>query len=279
MMKARVCLVVATTLVALASCRPDTVDLVYRFDPSVALRYRMVADANAQWDIGGVGEGSYRVVFEVVERVVAVGDEDVEVTVVMTPIEVDEAGLPSPGAATRSFALRLALTGEVLEVLEVDGVEDIDPDERAFIGTYRPPLPDAPVSLSDTWRAEQQLQLASVFQQIAIEGQLEGLRRDDEGKVAELTYSGDGPLLWTTSLPQGAAELTGSARVDTEALLDIERGFLREATSSTEGNFEVRIVREGEERVPITGRLHLDLDVTLEHIGGRAFNDRIEVDL
>jgi len=270
MMKARVCLVIAITLVALVACRPEAIDLVYRFDPSATLSYRMVADAHAQWDIGGLGDGSYRVVFEVVERVLSVSEDGVEVSVVMTPLAVDEEGLPSPGAATRSFALRLGLTGEVLEVLEVDGEQDIDPDERAFIGTYRPPLPDGPVSLSDTWRAEQQLQLASVFQQIAIEGKLEGLRRDDDGKVAELSYAGDGPLLWTTSLPQGAAELTGSAQVSTDALLDIEGGFLREATSSTEGNFEVRIVREGEERVPITGRLHLDLVVTLERITSRG---------
>jgi len=266
MMKSRVWLVAAIVLGAFAACRPDTVDLTYRFDPAATLSYRMVANARAQWDIGGFGEGSYRVVFDVAERVLSVGEDGVEVSVVMTPVEVDESGLPSPGAATRSFDLRLGLTGEVLDVLEVDGVEDIDPEERAFIGTYRPPLPEDPVSLLDTWRAEQQLQLASVFQQIAIEGELEELRRDDEGKVAELSYSGEGPLVWTTSLPQGAAELTGSARVSTDALFDIEGGFLREATSSTEGNFEVRIVREGEERVPITGRLHLDLDVALERI-------------
>jgi hypothetical protein len=267
-MKLRVCVLGATALIALAGCRPDTVDLVYRFDSGARLTYRMVATARAQWDIAGPGSGSYRVVFEVAERVRSVADDGVVVEVVTTPIDVDENGLPSPGAATRSFALRLDRNGEVLDVLEVDGVPaaELDPNERAFIGTYRPPLPNEPASLSDTWRAEQQLQLASVFQQIETQGELEELRRDDEGKLAELSYSGEGPLVWTTTLPQGAAELTGSTSVVTNALLDIEGGFLREATSSMSGNFEVRIVREGEERVPVTGRLRLDLDVELERV-------------
>jgi hypothetical protein len=175
--------------------------------------------------------------------------------------------LPSPGAKERSFALRIDPNGEVLEVLEVDGVpaQALDPDELAFIGTYRPPLPVDPIRLRDTWRSEQEVQLGSVFQQVASIGELDGLRRDDEGRVARLTYSGEGPLVWATTLPQGEAELTGSASSDSEAELDLDGGFLRTASSTTSGTFEVR-VDPGGERAPIVGTLRLDLELDLRKV-------------
>lgn len=261
-------------LVALATapvaCRPDTVELTYQYPPNGSITYLMHASARASWDIGGPGEGSYDVTFEVTETVEP--DEQAEgvvVSVVMVPDpeRVREEGLPSPGTTERSFALRIDRSGEVLEVLEVDGVlaEELDPDELAFIGTYRPPLPQDPIGLRDTWRAERAVELDQVFQQVMTTGELEGLRRDSDGRIAELAYSGQGPLIWTTQLPQGEAELTGSGTTSSTAELDMDRGSLRGARSSTEGTFDVR-VDPGGERAPIIGTLRLDLDLTLERI-------------
>ena len=261
--------VVLSVLVALVAtaCRADTVELAYRYPAEGSITYRMDAHASAQWDIGGRGSGSYDVSFEVTETVESAEGDGVVVSVLMVPLEVKEQGLPSPGAKQRSFALRIDPNGEVLEVLEVDGVpaQALDPDELAFIGTYRPPLPLEAVQLRDTWRSEQEVQLDAVFQQVASTGQLDGLRRDEGGRIARLTYSGEGPLVWATTLPQGEAELTGSATSVSEAELDIDAGFLRTASSTTSGDFEVR-VDPGGEQVPIVGTLQLDLDLTLRKV-------------
>ena len=253
----------------LSACRPDTVELAYQYPASNSISYRMQATANASWDIGGPGRGSYDVTFEVTETVESVEEDGVVVSVVMVPDpeRVQERGLPSPGTTERSFALRIGENGEVLEVLEVDGVtsEALDPDELAFIGTYRPPLPEDRVRLRDEWQAETAVELDAVFQQVLITGELEGLRRDADGRVAELRYSGEGPLVWTTTLPQGEAELTGTGTTSSTADLDMDRGSLRSARSSTNGEFEVR-VDPGGERAPIVGTLELDLDLTLERL-------------
>lgn len=267
-MKARR-LVFLSLLLALVTtaCRPDTVSLAYRYPSEGEITYRMDAHASAEWDIGAAGRGSYDVAFEVTEKVDSSQGDEVVVSVLMVPLEVEEHGLPSPGAKQRTFALRIDPNGEVLEVLEVDGVpaQALDPDELAFIGTYRPPLPLEPIRLHDTWRADQEVELDAVFQQVVSTGELESLRRDAQGKIAGLMYSGEGPLVWATTLPQGEAELTGSATSDSRAELDIDGGFLRTASSTTSGDFEVR-VDPGGQRAPIVGTLHLDLDLTLRKI-------------
>lgn len=269
-MKLLIRITLLAVVVVATGCRPDTVDLTYRYPAGSSITYRMHARASASWDIGGPGRGSYDVTFDVTETVESDGGgDDVVVSVVMVPDpeRVRERGLPSPGTTERSFALRINQNGEVLEVLEVDGVpaEALDPDELAFIGTYRPPLPAERIRLADTWRAERAVELDTVSQQVVTTGELEGLRRDADGRVAELRYSGRGPLVWTTTLPQGEAELTGSGTTSSTAELDMDRGSLRSAASETRGEFEVR-VDPGGERAPIVGTLRLDLDLTLERL-------------
>jgi hypothetical protein len=258
-------LVIAT--LALSACRPDTVGLTYRFRAGNETRYRMEAHARASWLLGGRGEGSYDAVFEVTERVEEESSGGHTVSVVMTPIDVQEDGLPSPGLDERSFSLRTGPNGEVLEVIEVNGVSAgvVDNDQVGLIATYRPPLPLKPVRLNETWNAHQQLQLPSVFQQIATIGRLTRLDRDAEGALAQLAYSGRGPLVRTIALPQGEADLTGSTTIDINAQLDIDEGILRQATSQTVGRFDVRVLPP-DQRAPIVGALRLDLDVKLEEL-------------
>lgn len=267
MKSSRLIVLVAFLATIATACRPDTVELMYRYPLQGTITYRMDAHASAEWDIGGHGSGSYDVTFEVTETVERSLGEDVVVSVLMVPLKVEEHGLPSPGAKRRSFALRIDRSGEVVEVLEVDGVpaKALDPDELAFIGTYRPPLPLEPIRLRDTWRSEQEVQTRSLFRQVMSTGELEGLRRDAQGKVARLDYTGEGPLVWATRLPQGKAELTGSARTESQAELDIDGGFLRAATSTTSGDFRVRVSPQGQ-TAPIVGTLRLDLDLTLEKL-------------
>jgi hypothetical protein len=247
---ARVALIAA--LLVAPSCRPDELRLQYRFAPGAFLAYRLTARADAFWDVGAPGSGSYRVTFRVSERIVSTDDSGAVVAVTMQPEEVTENGLPSPGAEDRSFTLRVGPNGEVRQVIEVDGVPAtaLDHDELAFIGTYRPPLPLDPVE-----RIDRALQT---------EGRLLGLRREDH-RLAELGYEGSGPLTWETTLPQGDARLTGTTTTRGHALFDIDDGYLRSASSRTSGDFGVR-VSPTTGNVPITGTLHLDLDLSLDQV-------------
>jgi len=254
-------------LLVLVACRPDTTDLNYSFQDSTTHTYRMTARAEARWDLEGEGRGSYEVGFDVTETVESVGEDGAVVVVEMVPTGTEEAGLPSPGLERRSFSLRLGPNGEVLEVLRLDDVEasDLNQDELAFIGTYRPPLPEQDVALGDRWTQERQIELGSSLQEIEMRGELTGFRRDDSLRLARIAFNGEGPLEWITRLPQGEAQLTGDASTSGTALFDIGNGSLQSATSSTRGDFSVRVL-PGDGEAPIVGTLRLDLDLTVERV-------------
>src|SRR5918992_870322 len=197
------------------ACRPDDLALRYQFAGDAFRTYRLTADADAFWDIGTPGTGSYSVTFRVSERVISTDEAGAVVAVTMQPVEVTENGLPSPGSEDRSFTLRVGPNGEVREVIQVDGVPAtaLGHDELAFIGTYRPPLPLDRVELHETWRARQEVTLKVLSQELQTEGRLLGLRREDN-RLAELGYEGEGPLTWETTLPQGEAKLTGTTTTE-----------------------------------------------------------------
>jgi hypothetical protein len=246
----------------LASCRPDTVDLRYSFPDQREWNYLLTARADAAWDIGGPGRGSYEVTFEITETVVETTADSVLLQVEMRPVDVRESGLPSPGTAPRTFELRVGPDGDVLEVVRVNGIPagDLDPDQLVFIGTYRPTLPSEAVRLDDSWEVERRLDQLSTFQQIASTGTLVGFDRDAAGSMAKLSYVGEGPVAITTDLPQGQTELRGTLTTTSHVLFDIDAGGLRDASSSTSGDFDVRVVTS-EAEAPLTGTLHLELSL------------------
>jgi hypothetical protein len=242
-------------------------NLAYRFTQGTVLKYSMHAAAVASWNIGGTGQGSYDVTFEVVEAVQSVEDDGAIVAVSMSPESSESHGLPAPGPDARSFTLKVGHNGEVREVIEVDGVsaEDLDPNDVAFIGTYRPPLPLEPVPLQASWTSRQQVQVGSVLQELATLGTLTALDRDAEGTTATMVYRGEGPVSWRASLPQGDAELSGTAATSSDAVLDVNGGFLRSAGSTTNGNFDVEVLGENG-GAPVRGTLHLELHLDLEKV-------------
>lgn len=254
-------------LVGVTGCRSDTVQLEYRFPEGSELRYRLEAAADAEWDIGEAGRGSYRVVFEVTESVVERDGAEAVVNVTMRPVRVRESGLPSPGSEDRSFTLRIDPTGNVVDVLEVQGVpaEQLDPTQVAFIGTYRPPLPPDAQRLKDEWIDVGSLSSQSVTERIRTRGRLEALDRDSTGEFAALRFTGRGPLLYATRLPQGEAELRGTSVTSIDADLDLNGGYLRNARSTIDGDFDVTVLPlEG--AAPLQGDLHLHLELRLERL-------------
>ena len=257
----------------LPACKSDSVDLAYRYPSGEALVYEMVADAKANWDIAGEGSGSYTVSFQVTEEIESVEEDGAIVSVTMDPTDVKEKGFIAPATTERNFKLKVGAHGEVVDVIEVDGIsaQALDPDQRLFIGTYRPLLPLDPVGLEDEWPGSQEFQ-GEEFQRITTLGTLESLNRDADGEFADLSFSGKGPLVWNTSLPEGQARLTGSARIGGDARLDIDEGFLRSASSSTDGDFDVSVVPV-EAGSPIAGTLHLELDLTLENVAKKQVGE------
>ncbi len=257
-------LLVAST----GACRPETVSLTYTLETGSVLTYRLAAHAEAEWDIAGPGRGSYDAVFDVSETVLESDEEGAAIRVVMTPTSVAEEGLPSPGPATRTFTLRITAEGEVSEVVDVEGVpaEALDAEDLSFIGTYRPRLPPQAVALGDEWRADQRLQIGPLFQHIQTRGELSALRLGADGtRLARLGYEGEGPLVWTTELSGGSAELNGSARITSTATFAIDDGYLERARSSTAGTFAVQVVQESR-APPIEGSLQLTVDVELARV-------------
>lgn len=268
-MHLRTLLVLGLVVGGSSACRPDAVEIAYRFEIGQTISYRMTARAEAQWDIGEPGAGSYQVAFEVTETVRSTDRDGAVVDVEMIPIPEDtrEDGLPSPGLERRSFSLRLGEDGEVSEVLQLDGIEAsvLDQDQLAFIGTYRPPLPPGPARLRDVWSDERRIRVGSSVRQIDTEGMLVGFRRDGDLRLARIEFTGRGPLEWVTTLPQGEAQLSGDAATAGTGLVDIDAGTIIEATSSTLGDFDVRVVPPGG-LAPITGILHLDLRLSVERL-------------
>ena len=168
--------------------------------------------------------------------------------------------MPSPGSDERTFALQIDSRGAVLEILRVDGVAatDLAPDQLAFIGTYRPPLPIQPVGVHDEWTYEEPQGTASTTNGFATSGLLARFHRDPDADVAEIELTGEGPLTWTTDLLQGRADLAGQIRTRTTASLRVGDGALRAARSRTTGDFLVTVDRG---RIQESGRLHLDLAI------------------
>jgi hypothetical protein len=252
------------------ACRPDTVEIAYRFEEGQTISYRITGRAEARWDIGEPGAGSYEVGFEVEETVRSADGDGAVVDVEMIPIpeSTREEGLPSPGLERRSFSLLLGPNGEVVEVLQLDGIAAsvLDQDQLAFIGTYRPPLPPGETRLRDEWSDERRIRVGSTVRQIDTTGTLVGFGRDGDRRLARIEFTGRGPLEWVTTLPQGEAQLIGDAATNGTGLFDIDGGTIVEATSSTSGDFEVRVLPPGG-RAPITGLLHLDLRLEVERLG------------
>ena len=270
-MRSRLLLIVVAQLAAV-SCSPqrEPLDLAYRFSESRPSRFTLQASASADWDIGGGGIGSYEALYSVVEEVESVDENGAVVQVTMRSRWVQEDNLPAPGRGRTVFRLRVGRDGSVLEVLEVDGApaRELSPDELVFIGTFRPPLPDRAVRPGERWNAASGTDLGAVFRRIVTRGTLEDIERTSTTTLAALSYAGGAPLVWTTSLGEGLAQMSGSADTESRAIFDVGRGRLNQATSSTSGSFDVRVVPQGQQG-PLSGRLNLELELRLRRLGWR----------
>ena len=257
------------------SCRPETVDLAYKYPEGSTLTYEMTSTVTAEWDFGSQeggsqdatsssGEGSYEVVFDVTEEVESVEEDGAIVSLQLQRTSVEEENLTPPSDS--SFTVKVNEFGSVTEVIEVDGVSAslLEPEQKSVIRTYRPLLAVEPVRLYQEWPGSQEFQ-GPEFEQLSLIGRLEKLDRDEHGDFAELSYSGRGPLIGAFELPEGDAELSGSAETSGEALIDIEEGQLRNARSTTRYEYEATVVPLAAGS-PLTGPLTVEQDLELTRV-------------
>ena len=267
MRKAVATLSIVVALTA-TSCRPETVDLAYSFPTGSTLNYELVSTVEANWDIGTEGEGSYRVTFDLTEEVRSVDDEGAVVSLELTRTSVEEDNFTPP--TDTSFTVRVDEHGLVLEVIEVEGVAAalLDTEQRSLILTYRPLVALAPVKLHEDWDASQAY-AGEEFQSVDLIGKLEKLDRDAEGDFATLSYTGGGPLIGTRELSAGQAELSGSAETSGEAVIDLDDGVLRTASSTTNYEYDVNVVPDDAAN-PIAGTLEIRQDLQLTKVEGES---------
>ena len=246
------------------SCRTDTVDLSYRFPVGSRLTYEVVSQVQAQWNIGTEGSGSYRVTFDVTEEVRSVDEDGAVVSLDLERTSAEEDNFTPPGDS--SFTVRVDPHGAVRDVIEVDGVAAtlLEPEQRSLIRTYRPLLAVEPVRLYEEWDALQEFE-GPEFEEIKVVGRLERLDVDESGEFADVSYTGRGPLIGTRELPEGNAELSGSTSTTGEAIIGLDDGVLREATSTTRYNFDVTVVPE-DAGTPLNGTLQINETLELRRV-------------
>lgn len=271
-------LVTVLALAGAVSCSPrsEPVELAYRFSEDRPSRYTLEASARADWDFGGGGTGSYQALYSVLEEVESNDESGAVIRVTMRSRWIREDNLPAPARGRTSFRLRLGRDGSVLEVLEVQGapVRELTADELVFIGTFRPPLPARAVRPGAEWEAASGGELGAVFRRIVTRGTLEEVERTPSTTLAALSFAGGAPLVWTTSLGEARAQMSGSADTEARAIFDVDQGRLNQATSSTAGSFTVRVL-PGAGQGPLSGRLDLQLELDLRRVGWRTVRSRL----
>lgn len=255
-----------TLVLLLPACRPETVDLVYRFPEGSRLHYELVSTVEASWDLEGrePDRGSYRVVFDLVEAVESADEDGAIVSLDLNRTSAEEDNFPAPDDS--SMTVGVANDGSVVEIVEVDGVAAnfIEPERRSIIRTYRPQLASEPVRLYQEWSAEQGFQ-GPEFEQVSLVGKLEALNSDDQGNYAELRFRGSGPLIGTAEVAEGPAELDGELTTNIDASIDLEEGVLRSSSSTTTYDFDVSVTPQDTTN-PTTGTLHIEETLELHRI-------------
>jgi hypothetical protein len=248
-----------------AACRPETVLLEYRFAPGTTVTYELVASVHAEWDVAGEGEGSYRATFDVTQRVESSDEDGSVLAVQLHRTDFEQDNFAPPGDS--SFKVRIDEHGAVLQVLEVDGVAAslLTDEQRSVIRGVLPKLPLEPVALYAQWPALQEFE-GPQFERISFTGRLERLDVDEKGELANISYTGRGPLIGTADLPEGDAELDGTTSTTGEATLDLDEGVLRAATSTSRSDFDVTVIPE-DAATSIEGSLHIEETIDLNRTG------------
>lgn len=247
--------IVALALVAngLTACAEGTVRLTFRPEVGAVYRYQVEVRTVSEVDLG-TGRPDRReedVVLTAEHTVLRSGDDGVQVRVL----------LQEPGEPDRVFEVLFDRAAQLEGVQSIEGV----PDDRLgtlgiseiFPAAAGAP-PDRPLGPGASWIIDDAIQLpdGSTPTQLTGSGRLVELGVVDGHEVAMLASAARLPLESELPSPGGTLRLEGLQVTDYAATHDLADGAVREATSSTVGNFELAVVPpSGAGLEPVTGSL------------------------
>ncbi|MGI8759563.1 MAG: hypothetical protein ACR2K0_09685 [Acidimicrobiales bacterium] len=251
-----VALSVAVT--GLTGCEEGTVRLTFRPEVGAVYRYQVEVRTVSEVDLG-TGSPDRReedVVLTAEHTVLRSGDDGVQVRVL----------LQEPGEQDRVFEVKFDRAAQLEGVQSIQGV----PDDRLgtlgiseiFPAAAGAP-PDRPLAPGASWVIDDAIELpdSGAATELTGSGRLVELGVVDGHEVATLASAARLPLESELPSPGGTLRLEGLQVTDYSATHDLADGAVREATSSTVGNFELAVVPPGGTGLgPVTGSLLVEVN-------------------
>ncbi|HWH35959.1 MAG TPA: hypothetical protein VNT56_11665 [Acidimicrobiales bacterium] len=263
----RLAALVAVSLLStlVAGCREGSVRLTFRPEAGASYRYEVVVRTTTEVRLGDA-EPELReedVVLTAEHTVVRAGGSGVEVEVV----------LQEPGGPDRRFEVVFDRAAQLEEVQSIEGV----PDDRLgtlgiseiFPAAAGAP-PDRPLEPGASWVIDDVIQLPDGTDptQLSGSGRLVELGVVGGVAVARLTSAARLPLESEMTTAGGTLRLSGTQITDYSATHDLQDGAVREATSSTVGNFDLEVgPPPGVGASPVTGTLRVEVSSQTRLIG------------
>ncbi|MDP8954831.1 MAG: hypothetical protein M3N37_07945 [Actinomycetota bacterium] len=247
----------ALAAAGLTACRPGTVRLTFRPEVGATYRYEVEVRTTSEVDLGEAPPEVREedVVLSAEHTVLRSGDDGVLVRVL----------LQEPGAEDRVFEVLFDRAAQLEAVQSIDGV----PDERLgtlgiseiFPAAAGAP-PDRPLAPGASWVIDDAIQLPGVGEatELSGSGRLVELGVVGDEAVARLSSAARLPLESVVPGPNGALRLWGTQVTDYRATHDLDDGAVREAMSSTIGNFDLELgPPPGRAGTPVRGSLVVEV--------------------
>ncbi|MBV8162568.1 MAG: hypothetical protein JO265_16750 [Acidimicrobiia bacterium] len=240
---------------ALASCRPDTVQVAFR--PPVGAQYR------------------YQVVVSNV-RTIQLGSDAPQRTVDDARIEADETVLTSgpegvrvrvelrrSGSAPRLFVVLFDRAAQLTAVETIEGLpasvlEPFGLSEIFPAAGGAPPV--RPLRAGEQWTIDDHVALAgSAPARLRGSGRLVSFGVVGGRNVASIRSSTQLPVTTTSTLQGGQLALYGTENTVSTASRELGDGAVEEASSTTGGNYQVVLTPGTQQGTPVTGTLTIEV--------------------
>ena len=239
----------------LVACRPDTVQIAFR--TPVGARYRYQVDVTKARTLQLGSDQSQRTVddarIEADETVLASGPQGIRVRV----------ELRRAGSAPRQFVVLFDRAAQLTDVETIEGLPAsvLEPFglSEIFPAAAGAP-PPRPLSAGEQWTIDDRLALAgSPPARLQGSGRLVSFGVVGGRKVASIRSSTRLPITTASTLQGGQLALHGIERTISNASRELADGAVEEASSTTNGTYEVALTPSGGQATPVTGTLTIEV--------------------
>jgi hypothetical protein len=239
----------------LAGCRPDTVSVA--FHPPVGAHFRYQVDVEKT-------------------RTIKLGSEAPQRTVDQTKLEADETVLASdpggtrvrvelrrPGSLPRTYVVLFDRAAQLTAVESVEGLPAsiLDPFGLSEIFPAAAGAPPArPLAAGERWRIDETLRLGGAeAARLTGAGRLLSFGVVDGRKVASIRSSTRLPVTTDSSLQGGQLSLQGTERTVSTATRELTDGAVEQASSTTNGSYDVVLSPPTGQGVPVNGSMTIEV--------------------